>query len=307
MVGEVAALKLVLKTGGIGAVPAVTAHDNTGEAGVTGSAYEQRHGIQEAGVVQELSTGGHGLCGLGAEVGIGGHALANVGNLNAARLAVLNESVLQTVGVVIVLGVDHGNLANALALDKHGSHLALIGIDEAVTEDGVALQGNGGVGSAGSQQQHAVLGGLLSHGQGHGGEEAAHQRLGAVRHDLIVGVHGLLGILGIVGDLTAIDNFNLILGIAGVDFLNSHIHGILGTLAINGGAAGHGADYAYADYLILGTRGGGGGRGSGAIRGGSGGSGGGGLGAGGTAGHHAGQHEHGQNQRNNLFHNKPSL
>ena len=207
MVGEVAALEFVLETGGVGAIPAVTAHDDAGEAGVPGSAYKQRHRIQEAGIVQELRTGGHSLSGLGAEVGVGGHALANVGNLDAAGLTVFNEGILQAVGVIIILGVNHGNLGQPFALDEQGGHLALIGVDEAVAENRVALQGNGGVGGAGSQQQHAVLGGLLCHGQGHGGEEAAHQRLGAVSHDLVVGVHGLLGILGIVGDLAAVHNF----------------------------------------------------------------------------------------------------
>ena len=97
MVGKVTTLKLVRKTRGIGTVPAVAAHDDTGEAGIPGGTDKQRHGIQEAGIVQELGAGGHRLSGLGAEVGIGGHALADIGDLDAVGLAVLNEGILQAV------------------------------------------------------------------------------------------------------------------------------------------------------------------------------------------------------------------
>lgn len=67
--------------------------------------------------------------------------------------------------------------------------------------------------AAGRQKQHTVLGGLLCHGQRDRGEEAADDGLGRIRHDLVVGIHRLLGVLGIVSDLTAVDDFDLIAGV----------------------------------------------------------------------------------------------
>ena len=49
------------------------------------------------------------------------------------------QKALQAVGVVIVLGVDDCHLGKALILGKQRRHLALIRVDEAVAEDGVAF------------------------------------------------------------------------------------------------------------------------------------------------------------------------
>ena len=72
-----------------------------------------------------------------------------------------------------------------------------------------------------------------------------------VRHDLVVGVHGLLGVLGIVCDLAAVDDLDLIAGVPGVDLLDGHINGVLCALAVNGGAAGHGADNAHTNDVVF--------------------------------------------------------
>ena len=139
MVRKVAILKLCGKTGRVGAVPAVTTHDRTGKACIAGCTNQQRNGVEEAGIIQKLCTAGHGLCRLRRIIGVGGHALTGVGNLNAVGLAVFNKCILQAVGVVIVLGIDDCHLGKALILGKQRRHLALIRVDEAVAEDGVAF------------------------------------------------------------------------------------------------------------------------------------------------------------------------
>lgn len=53
----------------------------------------------------------------------------------------------------------------------------------------------------------SIIGGLFCHGQCDRREEAAHDGLRRVGHDLVVGVHGLLGVLSIVCDLAAVDDF----------------------------------------------------------------------------------------------------
>ena len=251
MVCKVAIIKLCGKAGRVGAIPAVTTHDSTGKACIAGCTNQQRNGVEEAGIIQKLCTAGHGLRCLRGIIGVGGHALTGVGNLDTVGLAVFNKGILQTVGVVIVLGVDDRGLGKALVLGKQRCHLALIRINEAVAEDRRALQSDIGVGCTGRQQQHTVLGGLLCHGQCDRREETADDGLRRIRHDLVVGVHGLLGVLGIVCDLAAVDDFDLVAGVPGVDFLDSHINGILSALTVDGGAAGHRADNTNANDIIL--------------------------------------------------------
>src|SRR5699024_10410304 len=105
-------------------------------------------------------------------VGIGGGALALVDDLDAQGLAVFNESVLQAVGVVVVVGVDDRHLAVSLALHKQRGHAALVGVDKAVAEYRRLIRRHIHVGGAGGHQQHIVHGGLLGNGQRDGGEKA---------------------------------------------------------------------------------------------------------------------------------------
>ena len=251
MVGEVAVFKLGFETGGVRAVPAVAAHDRAGEAGGAGLADQQRHSVLEAGVVEELGAGGHHLGHLAGEVGVGGGALAFVDDLDAQRLTVFDKGVLQAVGVIVVVGIQHRHLAVPLALHEQGGHAALVGVDEAVAEDGGPVDGHVHVGGAGGHQQHVIHGGLFGNGQRNAGEEAAHQRFGVIGHDQVVGVHGLAGVLGVVGDLAAVDDLDGVGAAAGVDLLHRHLDGVLRALAVNGVAAGHRPDDADADDVVL--------------------------------------------------------
>ena len=265
MVGKVAVIKLVFQAGGIRAIPGIAAHDGTGKARVARCAYKQRYRIQEAGIIQKLCAGSHGLCCLGGKVSISAHALAGIGDFNVVGLAVFYKSVLQAVGIVIILGINHGYLAESLALNKQGGHLALIRVNEAVTEDRGAFLGHIHVGSAGCQQQHSVIGSLGRHRQCNGREEAAHDSGRGICHDFVVSVHGLLGVLGIISHLAAVDDLDRVAGIAGVDLLHSHIHRVLGALAVNSGAAGHGADHTNTDHITAVRAGCCGGSGTGSI------------------------------------------
>ena len=139
MVREVAVIELCGKAGGIGAVPAVTAHDCTGKSGIAGCTNKKRNGVKEAGIIQQICAACNGLCRLRRVVCIGGHALADVGDLNAVSLAVFNKGVLQTVGVVIVFCVDDGHLGKALVFCKQCRHLALVRVNEAVAENRIAF------------------------------------------------------------------------------------------------------------------------------------------------------------------------
>ena len=91
---KVAILKLCGKTGGVRAVPAVAAHNGTGKSGIARCADQQRHGILEAGVIQELCSVGYCLRCLRGVIGVGGHALAGIDDFNTAGFAVFDKGIL---------------------------------------------------------------------------------------------------------------------------------------------------------------------------------------------------------------------
>ena len=82
---------------------------------------------------------GRGLRRLRGIIGVGCHALTGVGDLDAVGLTVFNKGILQTVGIVIVLGVDDRGLGKALVLGEQCRHLALVRVNEAVAENRIAF------------------------------------------------------------------------------------------------------------------------------------------------------------------------
>lgn len=91
---KVAILKLCGKTGGVRAVPAVTAYNGTGKSGIARSADQQRPAIQEAGVIQKLRPAGYCLRCLRGVIGVGGHALAGIDDFNTTGFAVFDKGIL---------------------------------------------------------------------------------------------------------------------------------------------------------------------------------------------------------------------
>ena len=167
MVGKVAVFKVGFKTGGIGTVPTVTTHDDAGKACISYLLYEQRYSIKEARIEYKVCTGSHCLRSLSGKVGISCSTFTGINNFNTCSFCIFNEGILQTVGIVIILCIDDSSLGYTLVYSKLCSHLALIRVDEAVTEYSRLVNGYGVVGSTCCQKKHTGFVCKLGHRKGY--------------------------------------------------------------------------------------------------------------------------------------------
>lgn len=142
---------------------------------------------------------------------------------------------------MVIVFVDDGDLRTVeVLIDVLGGTGALVGVGEADLEHVViVVDGNDIVaGGGGGQGEHPVLIGQRDHGKGRLGGDGAHQDLHAVVHQGVVGVDGGLSVV----DVVLSHQLKLDVAAQGIDFVHRDLGGIGHAGAIDGGAAGQGAN-----------------------------------------------------------------
>ncbi|CAN4035735.1 Multidrug export protein mepA, partial [Dysosmobacter welbionis] len=228
--------------GGQDAVHAVHAEEGGGVAHGVGLGQNDRGGGIVDGQEQQIGAGGLGTSQLDVEVGLAGLGEgALIDDVHTAGIGLCLEVVPDTDGVLVIVFVDDGDLRTVeVLIDVLGGTGALVGVGEADLEHVIiVVDGNDIVaGGGGGQGEHPVLIGQRDHGKGRLGGDGAHQDLHAVVHQGVVGVDGGLSVV----DVVLSHQLKLDVAAQGIDFVHRDLGGIGHAGAVDGGAAGQGAN-----------------------------------------------------------------